>query len=119
MIPASLGVSTLLATSPTAAVATSAAIPTGVRSPTTDYGDGAWIVRPGGNLGFDNVSVVIYSYGYYDRLLDRKHHFIQKYWWLRSPDSYDDYYAWIVRPSGDVNDYDDYYDVTGGSYGRI
>ena len=39
-----------------------------------DYGDGAWIVRPGGNLGFDNVSVVIYSYGYYDRLLDRDYH---------------------------------------------
>ena len=42
--------------------------------------------------------------------------YTQKYWWLRSPDVYNDYNAWDVRSSGEIDDGND--DDIGYSYGR-
>ena len=57
---------------------------------------------------------------YYDRLFFFFfYHFLPNYWWLRSPYTGGDVYAYLVGPSGDVYNYGNYFEsfVT-HSYGR-
>ena len=87
-----------------------------LRTPNT-YSDGyAYLVNPSGGVDGGGINFVdVYdSYGIWLKYATK---FIQKYWWLRSPDVYNDYNAWDVRSSGEIDDGND--DDIGYSYGRL
>ena len=101
----------MTSTTTTAAVST---IPSGVRSPGTDWDDIACYLGPNGNI-FEDINFYIDSvkdsYGIWLKYTSK---FFQK-WWLRSPYAYVNDYACSVRSGGVV--YHDY--SVDYSYGRI